>query len=64
MDKGFKFKLRPVLRLKEVARGRVKKSAGKSYWKINSQIEMINNYREKLERILIVMRSQKIQEER
>ena len=46
MAKGFKFKLEPVLRLRELREEEIKNELGQVIGKINDQLDSIANYKE------------------
>lgn len=49
MSKGFKFKLQPVLRLRELREEEVKGKLGGTIGRINDQFNMINKYKDEIQ---------------
>ncbi len=49
MSKGFKFKLQPVLRLRELREEEVKGKLGVTIGRINDQFNMINKYKDEIQ---------------
>ena len=49
MAKGFKFKLEPVLRLRELREEEIKNELGQVIGKINDKLESIANYKEQIQ---------------
>ena len=48
MAKGFKFKLEPVLRLRELKEEEIKNELGQVIGKINNKLELIEKYKEEI----------------
>ena len=48
MAKGFKFKLEPVLRLRELKEEEIKNELGQVIGKINNKLELIDKYKEEI----------------